>query len=86
MKPTTAKHTLESCKDCSATWSEARNYVILCPLHRAAPELLDAAKSALDFINSFKSCVPDWKKLMKVSGEGYTEKLKKVIAQAEGGK
>jgi len=52
----------------------------------AHEELLEAAKMAKEFIERFKSCVPDWAERMKCSQEGYTTRLEAAILKAEGGK
>ena len=55
--------------------------------HEAAikAELLAALKASQSFINSFKSCVPDWAERMAVKGEGYSANNLAAIAKATGG-
>lgn len=74
-------------------WTTSNGWVCVLPkskyteanahLIASSPQLLEAAKCALDFIRSIKSCIPDWDKRLKVSGEGYSDKLRAAIARAE---
>ncbi len=43
----TDKHTPRTCDDCGVTWDRKHNLkdIVLCPLHAAAPELLEALEA-----------------------------------------
>lgn len=40
-------HTPKTCDDCTLTWDRKNNVkdIVLCPLHRAAPKLLEALEA-----------------------------------------
>ncbi len=42
------------------------------PVRSAAPDLLSALQASQTFIDSLKSCIPDWAERMAVNGEGYS--------------
>lgn len=47
-------HTPKTCDDCHVTWDRKYNVkdIVLCPLHKSAPALLEALEDALPLLNA----------------------------------
>ena len=80
-------HTPKTCDDCTLTWDRKHNVkdIVLCPLHAAAPKLLEAlgvTKAALLLLATRDGNDPYWNK----GGEGYVafSLASEVIAEAKG--
>lgn len=68
-------HTIETCDECTGLWEEDSDpVVILCPLHAAAPMLLEACKLILADAEEFVAHI----------GSVHANRLRAAISLAEG--